>query len=109
LVAETGLEARDVVLAVVVVLVDDPDLRVRAVMGDRLPVELALELVGGLPASRPGVLLPVRAPRRRTGRNEHLRDLLRVQVRPDREVDLGTERADDREHVVLLHETAREL
>ena len=56
LAAEARLEAGDVVLAVVVVLVEDADLGVRAVAGDRLAVELALELVGRLPAGRPGVL-----------------------------------------------------
>src|SRR4029434_5433153 len=51
--AEPALEAVDVVAAVAVVLIDDPDLRVREGSGDVAAVDRRLRLVVGLPADRP--------------------------------------------------------
>ncbi len=109
LLAETGLQALEDVLPVVVVLVQDADLGIGAVARDRLPVDPSLELVRRLPADRPRVPRRVRAEDRGAGRIEHLRHLARVEVRPHGEVHLGAERPDDGEDLVLLDELAREL
>ena len=50
-------ETTQVVLSEAVVLEEDGDLRVRAVAGDRLAVEPALELVIGVPAPVHGYFL----------------------------------------------------
>ena len=102
------LEAFQVLLAEVVVLIENRDLRVRTVVGDRLAVDPRLVVVRGLPAARPRVALCV-GEHRRTGRVEDLRHLPGVEVGPDPLVHRGPERPDDGEHVVLLDELPRQL
>ena len=106
---EPDLEAVDQVLAVVVVLVDDADLRVGVVLADVTPVDQPLADVVREPGGRPRELLPVAGERLRARGREHLRHARGVQVRPDGEIDLGAERADDGEDLVLLDQPPREL
>ncbi len=77
-------------------------------MGDRLAEDPRLVVVRGLPAAGPRVLLRVRE-HRGAGRDQHLRHLASVHVRPDRLVDRRPERADQREDLVLLDELPRQL
>ena len=107
--AEADLEPVEQVLAVVVVLVDDADLGVGVVLPDVAAVDEPLADVVREPRGRVRVLLPVTCERLRARGREEVRNLGGVEVRPDREAHLGAERADDREHFVLLHEPARQL
>ena len=107
--AQAGLDALQVVLPVVVVLVEDRDLRVRRVLGDPLAVHPALGDVVGLPAAGPRPLLVLEPPVARAGRDQRLGHLPIVQERPDRKVVLGSDRPDDSEDLVLEHELVRLL
>ncbi len=107
--AETGLEAAEQVLAVVVVLEEHGDLRVRLRLQDVPRVDLALADVARQEADRVRVALVVAAERRRARAREELRHLRRVQERAHRQVVLGPERVEDREHAVLLDELTSRL
>ena len=107
--AERRLEAVQVVLPVAVVLVEDRDLRVRMVLLDVEPVEPRLGDVVRLPADRPRAVLVDLAELTGAGRDEDVRHLLRVQVGPNRLVDLCAERAHDGEDLVLLDEPPLQL
>ena len=75
LVAETGLDAVQVVLPEIVVLVEDTDLGVRMLFHDVLAVDAALDEVVRVEAHRPGEVLRV-GELRCAGRREQLRHLL---------------------------------
>src|SRR3954454_4665425 len=97
--AETG----EHVLAVVVALVEDGDLRLLPVGGqDVLRVEPTLEGVRRQVADRPRVLRVVTAEGRRTRRGENGRHAGRVRVVADRQVPVRADDGEQREDVVLL-------
>ena len=110
--AESCLQAVEVVRAVGVVLVEDADLRLRLVPEDVLRVDLRLARVVRLPAERPGLcrlrgralVVGALAPVGIAGGDEHLRDLPLVEVVPGREDRRGAEAADDGEDMILLDE-----
>ena len=103
--AEPVLQALQIVLTKIVVLIEHPDLAVGLLLQEVGRVDAALALVIGLPADRPGVALRI-VPFRRAGRDEKLRHLLLVHILPDRAVGRRAERADRAEHLVLLDELA---
>src|SRR5436190_2753568 len=106
---EPDVQAAQVVLAVVIVLVEDRDLGVRRVPRDPDAVRAAFGDVVRLPADRPRELLVLQAPVARTGGDQDLRDLALVQHRADRLVVLRAEGADVREDLVLEDELVRQL
>ena len=81
----------------------DPDHRNEDRHGEKGP---ALGGVGRDVPDRPRVAAVVAAEGARAARDEQLRDLGRVQERPDREVVARPERVEDREDAVLLDELA---
>ena len=97
-----------VVLAVIVVLVEDADLRVGDVLQDVLRVDPALGLVVRLPAHRPRVVLRI-VPLGRAGGHEEMGHLLLVHVLVDGAVRRRAERLEQRGHLVLLDELADHL
>ena len=105
--AEAVAQPREEVLAVVVVLVEDADARLRRRLRDVAAVNRSLGAVVRLVADRPRPLLVVLAPGAGAACDEQLGDALSVQVRPRRLVLLGAEAVEDREDVVLLDELAR--
>ena len=107
--AEPVLEPARQLLAVVVVLEEDADLRLRPRPSQVAAVDRALREVARLVADRPRVLLVVLAPRARAARDEQVRHLQLVQVGADGEVRLRPERVVDREHLLVLDEVARLL
>ena len=106
--AESVLEALQVVLTVIVVLVEDPDLGVRLLLQNVLGVDLRFALVVGLPAHRPGKVLRI-VPLGGTGGDEQLRHLLAVEVFLNRRVRRGAERIEDDQDFVAFDQLARLL
>ena len=106
--AETFLEAVDIVLAEVVVLHQHADLGVLDVGQDVLGVDDGLGVVVGLIAHRPRELLGP-APLGGAGRDVELRHLLLVHVLLDRRVGGRAQRVEQAEHLVLLDELAHHL
>src|SRR5207253_6104883 len=98
---EPDVQPAEVVLAVIVVLEEHGDLRVRGVLPDPLAVRAALRDVVGLPPDRPRELLVLEAPVARARRDEHLRDLPLVEDRSRSLRGLRAERPDVREDLVV--------
>ena len=109
LLAEPALEAGEEILAVVVVLVEDGDLRGRLRPHDVPREHDPLGLVARDVADRPRVALEVAPPRRRAARDEELRDARLVEEVADRQVVRRPERVEHREDAVLLDELADRL
>ncbi len=105
LVAEPVLQALEIVLAVVVVLVEDGDLRVRLFLQEILRIDARLGLVARLPADGPREVLRV-VEFRGAGDHEQLRHLLLGQIPLDRRVDGGTGRSEHRQHLVAFDQLA---
>ena len=108
LAGDRSLEALRHVLAEVVVLEEDADLRPLARLGEIAPVDGALADVALEEAHRPRVARRLRR-RLRTVADEELRHLALVQVRLDRLVVRGADGVEDREDLVLLDEPPRLL
>ena len=94
-------------MAVLVVLVENCDPRPSRTSEDVLAVDRSFFRVGRREADRPRVLPVVAAERRRAGSDEELRHAQLVEEPPDREVAVRPQRAEHREHLVLLHEPGR--
>ena len=105
--AEPPFQAREQISSVVVVLVEDGDLRLLDVLDDVAPVELTLLGVRWDVTDRPRVLLVVAPEGGRAGRDVELRHLRVVQQLPHREVVARPERAEYREDLFLLNESDR--
>ena len=105
LVAETFLEALDVVLAEVVVLIEHRHLGVRLLLQQILGIDPRLVLVVGLPSHGPGEVLRI-VPLRRAGGDEQLRDLLGVQILLDCRVGRRAQRIEHQQHLVALDQLA---
>jgi hypothetical protein len=107
-VAEPVLEALEVVLAVVVVLVQDTDLRVRHVLQQVAGIDDTLRVVTRLVSHRPREVRRI-VPLRGAGGQEQVRHLLLVHVLVDGGVARRSERVDERRHLVLLDEPSNRL
>jgi hypothetical protein len=107
--AKPLLQPGHVVLAEVVVLIEDCDLCVRLVCDDVLTEDDRLGLIIEIESERPGIFRVVGAPRRRAGRDEQLRNFLIVEVLTDGEIGRRAERVEERENVILLHQSLDEL
>ena len=103
--AEAVLQALQVILAVVVVLIEHADLGVRHFLENVLRVDLGFALVVGLPAHGPGEVLRI-VPLGSAGGDEQLRHLLRVQVLLDRRIRRGAERIEDQQDFVAFDQLA---
>ena len=108
LVAEAGLDAVQVVLAEVVVLIEDADLGVRMFFQDVLAVDASLDEVVGVEAHRPGKILRI-GELRRAGRGEQLRHLLGVEIFLHRRVRGRAEELEGEQHFVALDQLAHLL
>ena len=108
LAGDRSLEAPRHVLAEIVVLEEDADLRALARLGEMAPVDGALAEVALEEAHRPRVARRLRR-RLRAVADEELRHLALVQVRLDRLVVRGADGVEDREDLVLLDELPRQL
>ena len=102
--AEALFQPLDVVLAVVVVLGQDRDLGRLDVRLDPQAVQRPFADVVRDEPDRPWVLLVLAAPEDRARRQQGMRDVPLVQVRPDCQVRRRPERVENRKDVVLLDE-----
>ena len=105
LVAETGLDAVEVVLAEVVVLIEHADLGVRVVLDDVLAVDAALDEVVRVEAHRPREVLGIGEPRR-AGRCEQLRHFLAVEIFLHGGVHRRADDLEGEQHLVALDQLA---
>ena len=105
LVAERGLQRVEVVLAVIVVLVQHRDLRIRLFLQNELGESSGLADKAQIAADSPWVVLWV-AEARGAGEQKHLRHLALVQIALHRGVGRGPERAENTKDLVLLDEPA---
>ncbi len=103
--AQPCLEAVQVVLAVVVVLVEQRDPGVRPVLQNVQRVQFAFPSVAGIDAHRPGKVLRI-VPLRRAAPHEEVRHLLLVHVSVDRRVACGADGVGCEQHAVLLDQPA---
>ena len=101
------LEARDEVVAQVGVLVDHGDPRVLARLHERPAVDGTFAAIAREEAHRPRVLARLLELGRAVA-DEELGHLRLVQVGANRDVVVGADRVEDREHPVLLDELARQ-
>ena len=108
LVADAVLEAFEIVLSVIVVLIKDRDLSGRIVLEQVFGVDARLALVAGLPAHGPWKVLRI-VPLVGAGGDEELRDLLCVHVVLDRGVARRAQAVENQQHTVILDELARLL
>ena len=108
LVAETVLQALQVVLAVIVVLIEHGDLGVGLFLQNIFGVDPRLALVARLPAHGPREVLRI-VPLGGAGGDEKLRHLLGVHVFVDRRIGRRAERIEDEQNLVALDELARLL
>jgi hypothetical protein len=104
LVAERSLQRVEVVLAVIVVLVQHRDLRIRLLRQNEFCKTPGLADKAQIAADRPWVMLRV-AKARGAGEQKHLRHLALVEVALHRGVGRRAERAEDAEDLVPLDET----
>ena len=105
---ERVLEADQVVLPEVVVLIDQCDLGVGRILEDVFGVDLRFRPVARGPPHRPREVLGV-TPFIGAGGDEQLRHFLLVHVALDGGVLRRAERVEQEGHLVLLHETAHLL
>jgi hypothetical protein len=101
--------AAEQLVAVLVPLVENGDLRLRMLLRDQAPVDRALARIARQERDRPGPARVLVRERACAAADEELRHLLLVQVLPDRERVLGADGVEDREDVVLLDELRRQL
>ena len=106
--AEPVLQALEIVLAVIIVLVEHRDLGVRLFLQDVLGIDLGLALVARLPSHGPRKILGV-VPLGGAGGDEQLRHLLRIHVFVNRGIGRRAERVEDEQHLVAFHQLARLL
>ena len=105
--AEPALQPGEQLLPVLVVLVEDADLRVRVALGDETPVDGSFALEARQQPHRPRRLRVLVADRGRAAADEQLRHLLLVEVARDCDRLLRADRVEDREDVVALDELLR--
>ncbi len=105
--AQPALEAGQQIAPVVIVLVEDGDLRFLHVLEDVAPVELTLLGVRWDVADRPRVLLVIASEGGRARGDVELRHLRVVQQLAHRKVVARSERAEHGEDLLLLNETDR--
>src|SRR5258706_6416395 len=103
--AETVFQTLEIVLAVIVVLVENGDLGVGLFLQDILRINLRFALVAGLPAHSPREFLGV-VPFGGAGGDEQLRHHLGVHVFLDRRVRRCAQRIEDQQDLVALHQLA---
>ena len=108
LVAEAILQAFEIILSVVVVLVEDGDLGVRLFLQNIPRVDPCLVLIVGRPTYSPREVLRI-IPFGRAGLHEQLRHLLRVHIFLNGGVGRRAKRAEDEENLVALNQSARLL
>ena len=106
--AETATQPVEHVLAEVRVLVQHGDPRLGLVRGDVAAVDRALAREAREVSHRPRVLRMLGGELRDAATEEELRHLAVVEIGADRERVLGADAVEDREHVVLLDELARQ-
>ena len=92
--AEPIRETLQIVLAVIVILIEHRDLRVRLLLEDIFGVDLGFALVARLPSHGPGKVLGI-VPFGGAGGDEELRHLLRVHVFLDCRVGRRPQRIED--------------
>ncbi len=107
-VAQHVLQAENIVLAEIVVLIEQADPGVGIVLQDVGRIDARLRPVVRLPADGPGEVLGI-APARGAGGDEQLRHLHGVHVFLDRGVAGGAERGENQEDLVALDQLARLL
>ena len=105
LAGEAVLQALEVVLAEVVVLVEHGDLGVRLFLHQELGVDARFALIAGLPSDGPRKVRRI-VPLGGAGGDEQLRHLLGVQIFLDRGVGRRAEGVEDHQHLVALDELA---
>src|SRR6266852_3378973 len=106
--AETILQAFDIVLTVIVVLVEYGDLGVGHFLQNVLRINPGFALVVGLPAHGPWKILGV-IPLGGAGGDEQLRHLLGIHVLLDGRVRRRAQRVEDEQNLVALDQLARLL
>ena len=103
--AEPVLQALEVILTEIVVLIQDGDLAIRLFLHQELGVDARLALVAGRPADSPGEALRI-VPLGGARANEQLRHLLRSQILLDRGVGRRADRTEHCQHLVALDQLA---